>query len=1510
MTNVNLHQHTEGSFLDGEARPRRVFERAKELGMEHVVFTDHGECNQHLVGAKLAQEFGMGFIPGMEGYWLTAERLAKAREEKRYPSPSHICLLAANNTGLSNLWALSSESYTEPYFYHKPNATPELLRTYSEGLYASDGCFSGSERFSTLEGTKTFTETVGTTQKVLGRPGRSPVWVDAEIKSFGGQRIVELVVCRDGRRKTIQTTANHRWFVGGRNRSSVERVTADLRPGDRLVSLAPPVFTGRTTLSAVGIQAGIVFGDGTADRGVTGRRSARVKLYGTKDAQLLKWFPLQLTTACATEDAIEVRGLPGYFKDAPSLSDSSLGYLYGWLAGYFAADGCVTRDGSVQLASARRRDVQLVRDVCQILGIRTGAIRTVERVAPLPRGGEGSNPLHYVTLDATHLGDDFFLVDQHRERAVTRRSRRPQGWSDWRVESVVETERWEEVFCAVVPRGQAFTLEDDLFTGNCMMTDFAVAIDNDREDEARQLLGLLREIYRERFYMELHTWQYIDLPPIPERPPAVVEAPDSLGGYPLFMAPQESKDAWAAEIQEGRAANTRIAEMHRLNALMTKINQAKVRFAHELGVPLVVVNDAHHAYPEDWYNKELVWQFNTGKNSDQVGAPAQKADHLMGDDELYLWMRRHGITDDITAEAIKNSQEIAANCQVIISTTLGMPQLAASETDDLHNLIKACEEGFAKYVVDEGLDQDRYMARLEEELTLISEKRFAGYFNMVRDYSMAYRSGSWSQYVKKGHAKEPMLLGPGRGSVGGSLVAYLCGIDIIDPVKYGTLFSRFLSPGRKGLPDVDMDVPRSQRPDALKYFTARFGQDNVCAIGTLSRNGPKAILKDLGRAMHIPFADLNTMSAHIEEVEAMRDSDDPDEEDLTWGDLIERKGGELTPWAQRYPELFERLGSFLTPKGPVRHAGVHAAGVLVSSVPLRGAVPLRRNPKTKVISTQFDMWEVEELGGVKLDLLGIRHLDTLSVARKLIYERHGVWIDYDRSGLSVPQDCTEVLKFGDEQFRDPVIWPQIDAGQTTGIFQVETPNCTNSAVVFRPRSETDVADLTSIIRPGVNDAGLKEVYLRRRHGLEPVVYDHPLMERFVGPSWVTDTFGVLVYQEQLMDCVGALAGFTADERDGVRSAVGKKLMDKLMPFKEKFIAGCTSNEAYMSVFAHNPSVKPREIAEKIWHSIEASGRYAFNWSHAVGYAIIATWEIWTKHYYPQEFLVALMATDTDNINRYIREARRRGIAILPPDINKSASRFTIEGSAIRYGIDTVRGVGAVAARHIQEGRPYTSFEDYLARAQKGADKTAAYNLTVIGAFDEMGDRTEMLGRLERHRVLEDVSPRKLAKLTEAEKDEIWADKRERLAHKYAIDRPNFADPKVVYEIEKELVGTYVTVDPMSRYLKALDGTVIRDPQEVNGFKVKEYFAIGGQIIAIRPTVTKKGRNPGQAMAHITVQWNEEDFRIVVFPEAYARLKILLEVGAPVVCEVQRLDSGCCLQKVERLDRLFDRAGIA
>jgi DNA polymerase-3 subunit alpha len=307
-------------------------------------------------------------------------------------------------------------------------------------------------------------------------------------------------------------------------------------------------------------------------------------------------------------------------------------------------------------------------------------------------------------------------------------------------------------------------------------TEFSRYIEAGDEDAARGVYGTLLDIYGDRFYTELHTWQFMD-----------------------------------ADTDEKR----------RLNTLMTQINQAKVRFATEYGVQMVIVNDSHHARPEDWENKELNIRKNKSRNEDEVADDyGQKADHLMGEDELYLWMRRHGIADHIVAEAIKNSAAIADMCNTEITKTLDMPRLTKSELDDFNTLMTSCERGFKERVIDAGLDQAVYYARLEDELKLISEKGFCGYFNVVADYVKAAKTGRWAPYVTANAPRTPLLVGPGRGSAGGCLVAYLLGITNLDPIRYDLLFARFLTKGRKGFPDIDCDFPQSYRPGIKDYLSA------------------------------------------------------------------------------------------------------------------------------------------------------------------------------------------------------------------------------------------------------------------------------------------------------------------------------------------------------------------------------------------------------------------------------------------------------------------------------------------------------------------------------------------------------------------------------------------------------------------------------------------------------------------------------------------------------------------
>jgi DNA polymerase-3 subunit alpha len=1016
----------------------------------------------------------------------------------------------------------------------------------------------------------------------------------------------------------------------------------------------------------------------------------------------------------------------------------------------------------------------------------------------------------------------------------------------------------------------------------CAMTGLGAAVRAGNDDAARQYVATLLDIFRERFYMELHTWQFME--------PRTDDKIDFFG--------QEMTTAQA-------------------NQSMADLNQAKLRLANEFGVPLVVVNDAHHAWPEDWEKKDLIWKINTSKQ-DQTPA-GQKADHLMGDDELFFWMAKHGIGRSVVEEAIANSYDIAMSCTAEIKPMLEMPTFTKSQHDDMAAFLGAVEKGFQRKVIGGGLDVEKYYQRMEFEAKTICESNFCGYFLMVADYVGAAKSGVWKQYVEPGAAKDPMITGPGRGSAGGALVSWLLDITALDPLKYDLLFERFMAPGRKGYPDIDVDFPQSRLRGIAQYLGARYGHDHVCALGTVSRNGPKGMLKDLGKAFDIPWADRDAMRKIIEQaveiIAAEREAADDQtgqedvDNDLGWDEVLAEKGGDLIPYAKKYPELFGRLGELI---GVARNSGKHASGWLINDKSLLGRIPLRTRNHRKpdeVVTTQFDMWEIEELGGVKFDLLGLRHLDTLSNATKLVAERHGVTLDFESF---------------DAEMRDPAIWEPIDKGRTTGLFQIETAVSTRAAMELKPRNELDVAALLSIIRPGVKDAGETERYLKRRAGLEPVRYDHPLMEVIT-----SETYGVLVYQEQMMRAAKDLAGYDAVEVDDLRQAIGKKIADKMAKHESKFRDGCLANPEFMDHFqlteersSHQKAAEKTIV--KIWASLNASARYSFNKSHAVGYGLVSVWEAWLSHHYSNEYIVELMATDPDNINRYVREARRRGIPILPPDINESDQKFTIGPNGIRYGLQALRGIAESSASDLRAKRPYADFADFLKRSK--ANKTQVINLIKIGAFDSFeyspsrdGEwrpscRSRLLLQFYDHLVLtKKTSPGKVAKMDAQQRVEhcaAWFAKH-RDDKDFDTEYPafNFDDPDVIYRIEQELVGNYVTVDPMDPYLEALDAVALKDPAEIENIEVGEPMVIGGQVSKIKViTIQKEGRNKGKEMSFVTISHNETDFEVTVFNETWNQVKLLLREGDPVALTCIRDNRGAHLVSMERLDILWKEAG--
>ena len=995
----------------------------------------------------------------------------------------------------------------------------------------------------------------------------------------------------------------------------------------------------------------------------------------------------------------------------------------------------------------------------------------------------------------------------------------------------------------------------------CGLTRFAEFVENDQMDEARQEWAVLLDVFGDHFYSELHTFQFLGTD---ERPLT----------------------------EEERSINNKI----------TKMNLAKVGFAGEMGVPLVVVNDSHYAPESDWEQHRLVWKMNTKGKKDQVEGNTHAADWMMNVDEIKKYMGMHGVRTSIIEEAIKNTKWIADQCNVEIKPSISMPRLYETDAEDAAAFKRSCEEGLKRFILDKGLPEDVYRPRLEREMKLIVDKDMAGYFNVVGDYVMKARDGSYVKYLpgRGGSKPTPCVCGPGRGSGGGSLVNYVLGITSLDPIKYNLSFERFINPDRPDYPDIDVDFQKTHRKDLIAYMRARYGEDKVVAIGTKSKSGPAKTLQDVAKAMKIDFKESVAMSKLIRKVDFSDDHDydaDPDYEPPTWAEVIEILGGELAPYVAKHPELFEMVEKMV---GLSRQSGVHAAGIVAMTEPYLGLVPTRRKggkPEAPV-ATQFDMNEVAWLGGVKDDFLSNNGLDVLAMARDMIYERHGVWIDYDGFGFGIPEDAKQVITMGSEYYSDPAIWEQIDNGYTAGIFQINTPGGTKQAMVFKPRNEVDLADLVAINRPGVlRVPGLLKMYLARRAGDQEITYDHPLLRQILEP-----TMGILVYQEDLVAATRILAGFTPGQGETLRKAIGKKKLDLMMSFEKQFIDGCLANPEFTR---HGSEM----IARRIWASLLASASYAFNRAHSVGYATQACQEIWVKHYYFDEFITSCLAVYGDQVLKdgtpkslvFLRECRRMKKPVLPPHVNKSGPRFTLADDGIRYGLVDIKGIGDSAVPEIVARRPYEDLQDYLDRTtkSKGWKRGVADSLIKIGAFDWTGQsRSDMLDQYYYHLARMEIAEKKRNTISQEETDLIVFDKWRKAPESYP--RYKFDRDDVVREIEMALVGTFITKNPMEPYIDMIEAECIRHPSEFEDYETGQKFVIGGQLARVHEHMQRNNRK----MAFLTISWNEESFEFLAFADSYSKCKPVLQVGAPVACEVQKLDGDSAnLLSAIRLDTL-------
>lgn len=714
-----------------------------------------------------------------------------------------------------------------------------------------------------------------------------------------------------------------------------------------------------------------------------------------------------------------------------------------------------------------------------------------------------------------------------------------------------------------------------------------------------------------------------------------------------------------------------------------KVNSVLVELAHSFSLPLIVVADSHYACLDD-HDAHKVWiAAQTNKTLQD------EADLFSGDEHYHVSSAAEVASaiaylgESVVSEAMANTVTVADRCDAAIVQRRATPTFhrrGVSATDmgeqkDAEVLWEMCRTALGTRLVGKA-NMAEYEARLADEMALLVSKSFCGYILLVADYCR------WA----KGNS---ILMGPGRGSAAGSLVCYLTGITEVDPIEARLLFERFLTPGRTSLPDIDSDFPASKRDEITQYIVNRWGSDRVVRVGTHIRLANRGVMRDvarvLGESAGIDYRDVDAVSKIIEEAEASTSG-----LGLSWEELWAQHGDVLSPYLTKYPIWF-RFAERLV--GRLKSYGKHAAGVVIDpDDSIIDRLPLRGGENDQPI-TEFAMEDLEFLGYVKFDLLTLRTLDSIQQCLDLI-----------RIDPFLSQRVPDIYSWTDE-YDDPEVWDMLCDGDTVGVFQIETSSGTRLTKQFHPRSIDDLCAILTLVRPGPMRSGLTDSFLRRRRGDEEATPIHPALEVVLA-----NTHQTMIYQEDIMSVCRTLAGYTMEEADEVRSILGKKKLDKVQAEGQRFVARCCDRGV------------DRQVAERLWEQMQEFARYAFNRSHSWSYALLAYWTAWLKKHYPAQFLVSVLSTvKKERIPDFVEQARKAGYAVLPPDINESRDGFSVGADrvSVRYGLDSIKGIGAAAMRAIIDHQPYTDFPDFLERRGKACNLGHIQLLASLGVFDSI-----------------------------------------------------------------------------------------------------------------------------------------------------------------------------------------------
>lgn len=834
--------------------------------------------------------------------------------------------------------------------------------------------------------------------------------------------------------------------------------------------------------------------------------------------------------------------------------------------------------------------------------------------------------------------------------------------------------------------------------------------------------------------------------------------------------------------------------------------------ARETGIPMVVSNDCHYLRQQDADAHDALLCIQTGKMVHDTQRMKYNSDQIYFKSEAEM----EQVFGDFK-DAMENTVHIAESCNVdielgkLLLPKFPIPRPFVEPNDFLEHL---CMEGL-KERYDEITDQIK--ERFDYEMGVIKQMGYAGYFLIVKDFCDHAR-------------KVNVRVGPGRGSAAGSLVSYALKITDVDPIKFDLLFERFLNPERISMPDIDIDFADRGRDKIIQYVIEKYGEENVCQIITFGTMAARGVIRDVGRVLGIPYGDVDKIAKMV-----------PEGPGVTLKSALE-KVPELKALTKSDKRVEQLLNYSLTLEGLARHCSTHAAGVVIAPSALTNYVPLFKGTKDE-ITTQYDMKMVEEIGLLKMDFLGLRTLTVIDDALEMVKENHP---DFDVDINKIPLE-------------DPEIYKLFARGETIGVFQFESAGMRDYLRKLEPTTFTDITAMNALYRPGPLDSGMIDIYIERKKGSQNISYEHPILEKIL-----SSTYGVIVFQEQVLHIANNLAGYSLGKADILRKAMGKKIAELMAEQKKEFLKGCEEKKI------------DKKIAESVFHQIETFARYGFNKAHSTCYAFVAYQTAWLKYYYPKEFMAALMTSEINNADRIyqlLEECRRMKIEVLPPDINESGANFTVVDDKIRFGLLAVKNVGEGPASAISKEReangPFTDMADLVSRVPlKALNRRVMESLISGGAFDSLeGLRSQKFEIVEA--MLEfghKVSVRQSS-------HDLFADSGgtiERTAPSLPDTTPWSQSRKLA--AEKEMLGFYISGHPLDKYRDELLSFATCSIGDLSRVTDGREVTVGGIISSVKTMLDKKGN----MMAFVTIEDYTGPVELIIFSSCFEKCRECIE----------------------------------